>query len=69
MISDLVFQLLKIVVVVLCAVCLAKALQVHFGIQAKLKRLEANGVVNYPDNDTFVVGPVKKLDVEYIRQA
>ena len=35
-----------------------QAFDKHWKVQQTLRRLEAQGITNYPGNDTFLIGPL-----------
>ena len=60
MIVDILILILK-VVAVLFVILIARAVQKHLKIQSDIKRLTAQGIINYPGNEKFLFGPI--LDI------
>ena len=60
MIVDIILLVAKILGVVLVLI-IARAIQLHFQVQGKIKRLTAQGIESYPGNDTFLVGAAPYL--------
>ena len=64
---DIFYQLLK-VFGMLIAICIVRAVLKNNNVQAKIKRLEAQGIVSYPGNDTFLLGPMINLQPQYVKE-
>ena len=68
MILDIIWLIVKIVAVLIVLV-IGRALQIHWRIKATIKRLSAQGIENYPGNETFLMGAAANVVGERTKRA